>query len=193
MLISTGKRRLLLYNCRIGGKRCFNCKLNRWRGFTSASKSLVEWLFQYTCLIQQKLSKVTSLPGWWWIINEWYLSTLGPHAAQKCNLAPTVISSSASGTHPWSNMAAKQKSFQPREPCVLFPIKWTILSFLKVNLRKWYPVCLRNIVAIKIQSKQYEIRCLKLAWSSNKKLCYGWKNYTEGSLLARKLVIHGQW
>ena len=32
---------------------------------------------------------------------------LGPHAAQKCNLAPTVISSSASGIHPWSNMAAK--------------------------------------------------------------------------------------
>ena len=28
MLISTGKRRLLLYNCRNGGKRCFNCKLN---------------------------------------------------------------------------------------------------------------------------------------------------------------------
>ena len=44
ILISTGKSRLLLYNCRNGGKRCFNCKLNRWRGFTSASKSLVKWL-----------------------------------------------------------------------------------------------------------------------------------------------------
>ena len=27
------------------------------------------------------------------------LLTLGPHAAQKCNLAPAVISSSASGIH----------------------------------------------------------------------------------------------